>query len=131
MRAVVLDVVRGAGEAPAPEGLQPRGQVGHVAQVREAVLDCGQARPAAEREEGLVQEVRARVAGDGDVRDAREVGAGLVQDGADGAGGEAGPVLDAVEPLLLHARQQLPVAQEDRRGVAVEGVDAEDVHLTD
>jgi hypothetical protein len=126
--AVVLHVVGGAGERPAPERAQPRGQVGHVAQVRQAVLDRGQPRPAAEREERLVQQVRPRVPGDGDVGDAREVGAGLVQDGSDGAGGEAGPVLDAVEPLLLHAGQEMAVAHQDRGRVAVEGVDAEDVH---
>ena len=99
MCAVVLDAVRRPGEAPAPEGVQPRGQVGHVAQVLQPVLYRGQTRPAAEREQGLVEQVRARVAGDGDVRHAVQIGAGLVQDGLDGAGGEAGPVLDPVEPL--------------------------------
>ena len=40
-------------------------------------------------------------------------------------------VLDAPEALLFHRGDQLAVAQEHRRDVAVVGVDAENVHVVD
>ena len=43
--------------------------------------------------------------------------------------GKAGPMLDAAEALLLRRRDELAVAHERGRRIAVKGVEAEDDHL--
>ena len=46
----------------------------------------------------------------------------------DRLGREARPMLDAAESLLLRRRDELAVADERSRGIAVEGVEAKDDH---
>ena len=42
---------------------------------------------------------------------------------------ESGPVLDSVQPLFLERERKVAVDEQRRRGVAVESIEAQDVHL--
>ena len=79
-----------------------------------------------QRPDQLRAEVRLRVAPDGDVVELLRRDAGVGEAPAGGERGEAGAVLDAVEPLLLDGGDELPVDDERGGGVAVVGVQAED-----
>src|SRR5262249_52979684 len=66
---------------------------------------------------------------DGDVVEVAGGDAGGPEAVADRLLGEAGPVLDAVEPLLLDGGDEPAVDHQRGRRVAVEGVDAKDDHV--
>ena len=101
----------------------------NVPLVLQPVADRIEARPALEGEERLVEEVRLGIARHRDVLD---VGERQRRPSAStlpiGLRGEAGPVLDAVEALLLDAGVEETALEEGRRGIAVESVDSKDVH---
>ena len=99
-----------------------------AATIGEAIKNQPRIRPMGRGKPGLSPEVGAGVAIDGRLFDGGEVNAGLGEAIADGLGGEAGPVLDAPEPLLLDRRDEDTVFYQACRRIAVIGVDAEDNH---
>ena len=105
---MVLDVVdpcRGTGRAAASLVREQRLHAADAAVVLQPVADRVEAGTVLEREERLLEEVRLGIARDRDVRDVvRGRMPPIASTVRDGLGGEAGPVLDAVEPLLLDAR---------------------------
>src|SRR5262245_52055320 len=72
--------------------------------------------------------MRARIPGDGEEIDVSRADAAELETGADGLIGEPRAVLDAAEALFLDRRDELSVAHERGRDVAVVGVEPEDVH---
>src|SRR5262249_2827108 len=109
-------------------GGQPVLERGGLGLALEPVHDRTERRPVAEGEPDLVGEIGPRVERDGNVIEVAHADAAGLQAVTDRLLGEAGPVLDPVEPLPLDRGYQFAVDQECRRGVAVKGVDAEDIH---
>jgi hypothetical protein len=62
---------------------------------------------------------------DGDVIHMLQPHTGISQAPGDRLGREACPVLDPTETLLLHGPEDLPIADEGRRGIGMEGIDTE------
>src|SRR5262249_54925323 len=76
----------------------------------------------------LSKEIGAAVLVDRGMLNIRESKACFPQTIGDRLAREAGPMLYAAEPLLFYSRDELAVADECSRGIAVEGVEAEDDH---
>ena len=91
----------------------------HQAEVRPLLQDVAE----------LPQLVGAAVLVDRDMVDVAQARAGFREAIGDRLRGKAGPVLDAPEPFLLGGGDQHAVADQARRGVGVERVDAENDHL--
>src|SRR5262245_37741336 len=76
----------------------------------------------------LSKEIGSAVLVDRDMLDFRESKACFPQAISDRLAREASPMLNAAEPLLFCGRDELAVADECSRGIAVESVEAEDDH---
>lgn len=106
---------------------QPRLERGDLRQVARPAERPAEAPRVAERQRRLAQQVGARLARDGDAAElGQAAGADRVETELDRLAGEARPVLDAAEALLLDPGGERAVAEDRRRGVGVEGVEAED-----
>src|SRR5579863_687025 len=95
--------------------------------VPQPVKDVAPIRPVPQHEGQLVGQVGLRIAIDRDVIDIRHVDLAGRKAVADRLAGKAGPMLNAPEPLLLGRGHKNAVANETRCGIAVPGVNAEDV----
>jgi hypothetical protein len=86
-------------------------------------------RPPRESKIGLLQKMRPRIGVDCDMIDVGKRNASRLQTVRDGLRREAGPMLDAREPLFLDRCQDLAVANYTGRGIAVIGIQTEDDHV--
>ncbi len=129
MGDVVLDVVELRAQRGGLDSERGRGVLLDVADLRRVAKPLhhvarGGARQ--DRAHDLGADVRARIAPDGHVVELAGREPGVREAPPDGELGEAGAVLDAVEPLFLDRVHELAVDDERRRRVAVESVQSED-----
>ena len=123
MREMVLDMVDGAGKAPARQCgklVRNAGDFRAVAQPLEQQLRTW---PPRHDISELAEKVGPAAAVDGDMGDVAEIDLGFPQAIPDRLRGEAGPVLDAAEPLFFGGSNQHAAAQDAGGGVGMVGVD--------
>ena len=122
---VMLDVIDRAGERAARQRAQLLDQALDLRPVAQPLQQQMRVRPAGRHVGELAEKIGAATAVDGDVRDVGQVELRLVQTIGNGAGREAGPVLDPAKPLLLGCRHQRAVAHDAGSSVGMVGVDPE------
>jgi hypothetical protein len=96
--------------------------------VADLLQDKARIGPMGDEELQTAQVVDARLAIDRDVLDIGHANAAGLETVLDGLGWQAGPVLDATEPLFLGGRDELAVLEQARRRVAVVGVKSQNDH---
>src|SRR5262245_41907282 len=92
------------------------------------IADQSTRRAMSQGEQDLSREMRARIARHADVIDVGGRDAGHVQARLNRLMRKPGDMLDAAEAFLFDGCDELAVAHDDRRHVAVIGVDTENVH---
>src|SRR5262249_5546030 len=85
----------------------------------------------AECKADLLEEPRTRIGVNGDGRNIAKRGSRLGEAVSDGLRGEARPMLDAPEPLLLRRGYDLAVAEQAGGAIGVVGVKSQDHHASD
>src|SRR5262244_3984956 len=127
MGLVMLDTMDLRPEGPGPRAhacSQVRPEVAHLERVPDAVSDRGEGRSIREREAQLAGEMGSRITIDRDRVHSIGWNVGRPEAEANRFQGEAGPVLDSNEPLLLGSCPQRAVHDEAGGGIAVIRVDA-------
>ncbi len=129
MREVVLDVVERAAKAVAGKCLgEELGNLLPLAAVPETAEHQADVGRMGRQIGDLAHAVGAAVLIDRDMVDIGEAQPGFAQAVGDGLRGKPRPMLDAAKALLFGGRHQFAVPHQRRRGIAVEGIEAEDDH---
>src|SRR5258708_38511114 len=133
MTEMVLDGMHDAAERLFRKVLlEIAGDVSAIAALAESVQDVTGADPRGQYIAKLAPAIGAVVAVDGDVLDIGQRNACLGEAISDRFAGEAAPMLDAPEALLLDRRDQDAVSHQASSGIGVVGIEPEDVgHLPD
>src|SRR6188472_2679368 len=102
-------------------------EVADLTRVANTIEDETEVRSVLDREQSLSQQVGLRISADGDVSDVAAADPGHFQDALNGECRESSPMLDPAKALLFDSRNELSIAQEGGRHIAVVRIDSQHI----